>query len=78
MIAKLNLGEVAYLKVLVHHLVDDDRTGSVEETIKIHVRVPVTAPVLLLLPDGVRHPAGVVVPHVAQVAAGQPPHRRVR
>ena len=45
--------------ILVHHLVDV-RTGSVEETIEVHVKVPVITPVLHL-----PHTDGVVVSHDA-------------
>ena len=42
-----------------------------KETNEVHIRVLVTAPVLLLLPGG------AVVSHVAQVAAIQPSHRSI-
>ena len=69
MIIKLILEGVAYLEVLVHHLVDDNRVGK---STKVPVRVPVIFSSLI----GVRHLAGVVVPHVSQLAAGQPPPRQ--
>ena len=65
MIIKLILEGVAYLEVLVHHLVDDNRVGK---STKVLVRVPVIFSSLI----SVRHLAGVVVPHVSQLAAGQP------
>ena len=68
MIIKLILEGVAYLEVLVHHLVDN----RVEKSTKVPDRVPVIFSSLI----GVRHPAGVVVPHVSQLAAGQPPPRQ--
>ena len=68
MIIKLILEGVAYLEVLVHHLVDN----RVEKSTKVPVRVPVIFSSLI----GVRHLAGVVVPHVSQLAAGQPPPRQ--
>ena len=45
-----------------------------EETIGVHVRVSVIAPVHLLLPDDVGHPAGIIVFQVAQAATSQTPH----